>query len=133
MTKKQQQTFWQENRAAIINGTLVTVIAGLILNLSGLFGSFFTKLYATLGVYDYFASLDIATGLLIIFGGIAVWRLLKLRHGKPAKSGRHPLLRGKKSFLTLLTAIVVAMAGGVVLRALWRAQYRSGLLAAQVI
>lgn len=109
-TKQKQRTFWQQNRETIISGTLATIIASLLLNISGVFGGFFNKLYATLGVYDYYASLDIATGLLIAAGAFGLWRVTALRRKRTA---RRSLYANKKSFLVIVVSIILLMCGAL--------------------
>jgi tetratricopeptide (TPR) repeat protein len=122
MTNKQKrQTFWQQNHATIISGILATIIASLVLNVSGAFGNFFASLYATLGVYDYYASLDIATGLLMVAGGLALRRMITMRrHGLSKKQGeagkkqsKPTIYTGKKTYPVIVAAIILLMCGGL--------------------
>ena len=113
-TQKQQRTFWQKNRETIISGVLATLVASLLLNLSGAFGSFFSGLYGTLGIYDYYASQDIATGLLIVVGGFALWRIIALRRKKAGRrQGKQAVYANKRAFVAIVAGIILVMICGV--------------------
>ncbi|HJQ09118.1 MAG TPA: tetratricopeptide repeat protein [Candidatus Saccharimonadales bacterium] len=100
--------FWKKNKDLVVSGTLATVIGGLLLSLGGLFQDFFANAYAQLGIYDYYAGMDIATALLVVAGIAAIWLFIRRR-----KKTKRKQLASRRSLAIFIIIVALIVSGGI--------------------